>query len=93
MIEIINAWPVFLLIFIRVTSFFVTVPLFSYRNIPAVHKVGFSFFLSYIMFFTIEHPIIEIDEKFFLLLLKEILVGLLLGLIAFMVMSAVQIAG
>lgn len=93
MSDIVNAFPVFLLIFIRVTSFFVTVPLFSYRNIPNVHKVGLSFFLSYLMFLSMEHPDIAIDEIYFMLVIKEVLVGLLIGLVAFMVMSAVQIAG
>ncbi|HHY74639.1 MAG TPA: flagellar type III secretion system protein FliR [Bacillus bacterium] len=93
MAEIINAFPVFLLIFIRITSFFVTVPLFSYRNIPNTHKVGLSFFLSYLMFLTMQHPVLTIDETYFMLVLKEILVGLFIGLVAFMVMSAIQIAG
>jgi flagellar biosynthetic protein FliR len=93
MIDLINAFPVFLLIFIRVTSFFVTVPLFSYRNIPTTYKVGLGIFLSYLMFLSMEHPTLAIDEAYFLLVLKELLVGLLIGLIAFVVMSAIQIAG
>lgn len=93
MTDLINDFPVFLLIFIRVTSFFATVPLFSYRNIPTSHKVGLGFFLSYIMFLTLDYPSLAIDETYFMLIIKEILVGLLIGLIAFMVMSAIQIAG
>ncbi|WP_102346931.1 flagellar biosynthetic protein FliR [Bacillus sp. Marseille-P3661] len=93
MVDVINQFPVFLLIFIRVTSFFVTVPLFSYRNIPNSYKVGLSIFLSYLMFFSLERPILTIDETYFMLILKEILVGLMIGLIAFMIMSAIQIAG
>lgn len=93
MIDIVNSFPVFLLIFIRITSFFVTVPLFSYRNIPNTHKVGLAFFLSYIMFLSMEHPTLAIDETYFMLVLKEILVGLLIGLAAFMIMAAIQIAG
>lgn len=93
MIDLINAFPVFLLVFIRVTSFFVTVPLFSYRNIPTTYKVGLGFFLSYLMFLSMEHPTIAIDEAYFMLVLKELLVGLIIGLIAFMVLSAIQIAG
>lgn len=93
MIDFINELPVFLLILIRVTSFFATVPLFSYRNIPNIHKVGLAVFLSYLMFLTLERPILAIDATYFMLILKEVLVGLLIGLIAFMILSAIQIAG
>ncbi|WP_017753769.1 flagellar biosynthetic protein FliR [Calidifontibacillus oryziterrae] len=93
MITLVNELPVFLLILIRVTSFFATVPLFSYRNIPNVHKVGLAVFLSYLMFLTLDRPIIAIDGTFFMLILKEALVGLLIGVIAFMILSAIQIAG
>lgn len=86
--------PAFLLVFIRITAFFVTLPLFSYRTIPAVHKVGFAFFLGVVSFSTLnDPPILKVDGYYFLLLGKEILVGLLLGLIAYIMLSAVQIAG
>lgn len=93
MIELIPGIPAFLLIFMRVTTFFLVVPLYSYRTIPTIHKVGFSFFLTWIMYYNIENPVAIIEEHFFLLLIKEVMFGLLLGLIAFMILSAMQIAG
>lgn len=36
--------PIFLLILVRLLAFFVVVPLFSYRTIPTVFKIGLSFF-------------------------------------------------
>jgi flagellar biosynthetic protein FliR len=83
----------YLLILIRISSFFMTVPLFSYRTIPASHKLGLSVFLSWIMYYTVEIPVLAFDEFYILLILKEIAVGLLLGLIAFIVISAIQIVG
>lgn len=83
----------FLLILVRVTSFFVTVPIFSYRTIPAMHRVGMAFFLSWIMYYTVEIPSLQLDEFYILLILKEIAVGLSIGLIAFIIMSAIQSAG
>ncbi|AXM87872.1 MULTISPECIES: flagellar biosynthetic protein FliR [Anoxybacillus] len=85
--------PTFLLIFARVASFFATMPLFSYRNVPNVHKIGFAFFISWIMFFSLDPKPIDIDGTYMILLIKEVLVGLLIGLVAFIVMSAIQIAG
>ncbi|MYL33157.1 flagellar type III secretion system protein FliR [Pontibacillus yanchengensis] len=88
-----NKLPAFLLIFVRVTAFFVTIPIFSYKNVPTQHKVGFSFFLAWIMYYTIDIPEITIDGTFYILLLKETLVGLAIGFIAYLVLAAIQIAG
>lgn len=85
--------PAFLLILIRVTAFFVTLPIFSYRNVPTQHKIGFSFFLAWIMYFTIEIPIVLLNETFYLLILKEAMVGLMIGFFAYLILSAIQIAG
>ena len=93
MLEFIPSFPAFLLIFVRVTSFFLMMPLFSYRTIPASHKVGLGFFLAIIMFSAIGAPEIAIDGSYFLLIIKEALVGLLIGFIAALMMSAIQIAG
>ncbi|MFD2044117.1 flagellar biosynthetic protein FliR [Ornithinibacillus salinisoli] len=95
MLEIINinSFPVFLLVLVRVAAFFVTLPFFSYRTIPLPFKIGFSFFLAFIMFYTIDASTIVIDELYIFLIVKEILVGLLIGLIGYIIISAVQIAG
>lgn len=91
--SIIDLFPAFLLVFIRISAFFVTIPLFGHRNVPAVHRIGFAFFLAVICFSTIDKPpSLEIDEHYMLLAFKEALVGLCLGLIAYMMIAAVQIA-
>ncbi len=86
-------FPAFLLIFVRVTSFFLMLPLFSYRTIPTSHKVGFAFFLSLMMFFGMETPTLEVDGAYYLLIIKEAMVGLFIGFLAYMLFSAVQVAG
>lgn len=91
--EWINGIPAFLLVFVRVTTFFVTVPLFSYRNIPGIHKIGFSLLLAWMMYFTINPSPIAVDGRYFLLVMKEAVVGLSIGLIAMMMMYAIQVAG
>ncbi|KAA6452385.1 flagellar biosynthetic protein FliR [Bacillus atrophaeus] len=92
--SIIDLFPAFLLVFIRISAFFVTIPLFGHRNVPAVHRIGFAFFLAVICFSTLDQaPSIEIDEHYMLLAVKETVVGLSLGLIAFIMIAAVQIAG
>lgn len=93
MIQFTNEFPAFLLILIRVSSFFVSAPLFSYRNIPNRHKIGLAIFFSWLMFFSMDMPILEIDQYYFMLILKEVMVGLVIGLIAFIIMTTIQIAG
>lgn len=93
MIDFIPSFPTFLLIFVRVTSFFLMMPLFSYRTIPATHKIGLSFMLAIIMFSAIDAPELKIDSVYFMLVIKEAMVGLFIGFIAALMMSAIQIAG
>src|SRR5699024_5314217 len=83
----------FLLVFARTLAFFITVPLFSYRTIPTMFKIGFSFFLSLVILPNMEATEFALDHIYFLLLLKEVAVGLAIGLIAYVISSIVQIAG
>ncbi|WP_163536809.1 flagellar biosynthetic protein FliR [Gracilibacillus sp. YIM 98692] len=89
----INSLPGFILILVRVMSFFVTVPIFSYRNIPTHLKIGLGFFLAWTMVYATHIPSIIIDGFFIILVLKEAVIGLLLGLIAYLILAAIQIAG
>lgn len=95
MLELINlnSIPVFLLVFVRVAAFFVTLPLFSYRTIPMPFKIGFSFFLAFTLVYAIDTSGFVMNELYIFYLLKEIIVGLFIGLIAYIILSAVQIAG
>src|SRR5690625_3697013 len=96
MLEFINLTtiPVFLLIFVRMLSFLVVMPLFSYRTVPVLFKVGFSFFLALSVFYTIDETTTSIiNELYILLLFKEAIIGLLIGFISYLILSAVQIAG
>lgn len=95
MLELINLSyiPIFLLIFVRMLSFLVVMPLFSYRTIPVMYKIGLSFFLALTVFHSIDASLTVVDDLYLILLFKEALVGVLIGFIAYMVLSAVQIAG
>lgn len=93
MAELIPAMSAYLLILTRVTAFFVTVPLFSYRAIPATQRIIFAAILAWMMAYTIEMPEVAIDGEYIYLIIKEATIGLFIGIIAFMIMSAIQIAG
>lgn len=91
--ELLPSLAVYLLILTRVTAFIVTVPLFSYRAIPTTQRVIFAALLSWFMVYTIDAPDLQIDGLYILLVLKEATVGLAIGVVAYIVMSAIQIAG
>ncbi|WP_027963202.1 flagellar biosynthetic protein FliR [Halalkalibacillus halophilus] len=85
--------PAFFLIVARLAGFFMLVPFFSYHTIPMMHRVGFVMILAWIMYFSIDIPPLLIDGQYIIMLLKELLVGLLIGLVAYVILAAVQIAG
>ncbi len=93
MTELIPNISVLLLIFVRVSAFFVSVPLFSYRTIPAQLKIGLALVLSWMMYYTFSIEAFTINGEYILLIIKEAIVGLTLGLVVYIVFSAVQIAG
>jgi flagellar biosynthesis protein FliR len=84
----------FLLVFVRITTFMVTAPLFSGRQVPTQYKIGFSIFLSILCVGVVKEPVDSLPEStIVLLILKEFLVGILLGLVGNILLFAVQMAG
>lgn len=63
--------PGFFLIVARLAGFFMLVPFFSYRTIPMMYRVGFVLVLSWIMFFSIEVPVLIFNGQYVILLLKD----------------------
>ncbi|WP_127531900.1 flagellar biosynthetic protein FliR [Paenibacillus kobensis] len=89
-----QGFPIFLLIFCRMTAFFVVAPIFSMRGVPTPFKIGLGFFLSLIVFLTygVKETAV-LDATYILLVLREVLVGLLLGFVVYLFFSVVQTAG
>lgn len=86
--------PYFLLVFVRLTSFFVSAPVFSMRGVPNQFKVGFAFLVALISSFYVPfHNDIPLDLMFIVYVLKEVFAGLMLGFIAQLLFYAVQVAG
>ena len=78
------------LTFARLSGFFVSVPLFSTRQLPVMHRVGFSAFLAYYGMFTLTEPI-QMTNAFVLQVVYEVMIGLLLGLLINILFFAPQI--
>ena len=93
MTELLPNLSILLLIIVRVSTFFVTVPLFSYRTIPQQVRITLAVILAWMMYYTFNIDPIDINGFYLLLILKEAIIGLILGLVATIILSAVQIAG
>jgi flagellar biosynthetic protein FliR len=86
--------PAALLILFRITSFFIVAPVFSFRNVPTSFKLGLSVFVTLLTFSVVgTKAAVQFDSMYVLLVIREIMVGLLLGFLATMFFNAVQIAG
>lgn len=85
--------PNMLLVFCRITSFFVVAPVFTARNVPASFKLGLSFFLTLLAISAVGENPMAMDGMYILTIIREILIGLLLGLIAYFFFVVAQMAG
>lgn len=85
----------FLLIFVRMAAFMYLAPFYGDNSIPTRLKVALSLFLAYLLYMTSEPVVLTYDTVFeyALLVMKETVVGLLIGLGAGMCMQIVTFAG
>lgn len=89
-----QGFSVFLLIFCRISAFFVVSPVFSSKNVPATFKIGLSGIISLLILLTIGYKqTIPVDLEYFLYIIRELLIGLLMGYVAFLMFSVIQMAG
>jgi len=93
---LLDLWDVFLLIFVRMTGLFVVSPVFGRQNIPVYFKVGFSFLTAILMTYTVPAPDLSPYAgiaAFIFLIAKEFLIGLVLGYISYLIITAIYLAG
>lgn len=86
--------PNYLLIFCRIASFFMLAPVFSIRNVPLQFKVGLVVFLSFIVFGVVGvNTEAAFNGEYVVAILRETLIGLAIGYIAYLFFTALQVAG
>jgi flagellar biosynthesis protein FliR len=91
---IMQVFPAFLLVFCRVTSFFIVAPIFSTRTFPTMIKLGLAFFVSLIVFLTIGFDTkVTADATYILAIIREIFAGLIIGYTSYLFFTVVQTSG
>lgn len=89
-------FPVFLLVFVRMTGLFLMSPVFGRQSVPNYLKWGLSLLLTYIVFsnrFLESQLEFETFLEFGVLVLREIFIGFTIGFISTIFFSAIWIAG
>lgn len=88
----------FFLIFVRVVSILVLVPIFGGQTVPPQLKVAFALILTALMFAPSMTAGLSFEFQFSLpffglLVVKEVMVGIAVGFVASMLFTAIQFAG
>ncbi len=83
----------FVLVLVRVTSFIVVCPVFSYRGLSNIFKLALSMVLSFLIANTI--PDIQLTNIFYLLFMaiEEVFIGLAMGYISKLIFAVIEMAG
>lgn len=84
-----------LLIMVRVTLFVYAAPFFSMNNVPHVVKIGFGLLFSTMLYGVVDHPTIvfETETEYAIIVIKEAICGLLIGLGAQLCTTVTSLAG
>lgn len=85
----------FLFILVRISCFVYVAPFFGMSNVPARVKVGFSIFLSYLLYQTVDHNEVVYNTLlgFAMIVMKEALTGFVIGWGAQICTSVTSFAG
>lgn len=86
----------FLLVFVRAISLLMIVPIFSNRNIPVITKIALAFFISTVIIniVPLSTPVPSTNViGYALVVLKEVFVGWMIGLGAYIAFSIMALAG
>jgi len=87
---------IFLLVLVRMSSLFIISPIFGRRNVPNIFKIGFALMLSILLVNVVKLPAdinLYATYDFTIAIFKEFIIGLVLGYVSFVILSAIHLAG
>lgn len=93
-----NHAAVFLLILVRISGIFLISPFFGSQNIPMMIRAGLSLVITIMLFPTLDSMAANVDIPasilgYMFVVVKELFVGWLIGLVAYMVLAALNMGG
>ena len=85
----------FILILVRVSCFVFVAPFFSMSNAPRRVRIGLSIFVTLLLYQVVPHDVLEYETLlgYFVIVMKEAVVGLLIGFAANLCSTVVSFAG
>ncbi len=92
---LIERFTVFFLVLVRMSSLFVITPVFGRKSVPNYLKIGLAFFCTVILVPLLGDVNIEYTNiiAFAGIIIKEFLIGIVLGYVSFLVFSSLYLAG
>lgn len=90
---LLNRYQIFLLIMVRTSGIFIFSPFFSAQNIPNIMKIGLTFSVSLIISTIIPTHYDFSTTTLFVVLFKELTIGLIIGFISYGFFSAFYVMG
>ncbi len=93
--EIFNQFETFTFVFIRTVSIFITLPFFGSRSVPIMLKTGMALLIAFVVTPLLGSSISlpGTDIGLVLAVMKEILIGVSIGLTVRFIFSAIEMAG
>ncbi len=96
LIDIFNNTQLYMLIVVRIIGFLVFTPVIGGSTVPAMVRVGFAMVLAAIIFTSVNITVVVYSENiltYSLIILKEFIIGLLIGYVTYLLFNAVFLAG
>lgn len=88
-----DKYELFLLVLVRTSGIFLISPFFSSQNVPNIMKVGFSIILSVLITLTLDVKVDYTDITFVSIIIKELMVGFVIGFISYAFFSTFYVMG
>lgn len=90
---ILNQYQLFLLIFVRISGVFIFSPFFSSQNVPNIMKVGLTFSIAFLIALSKPMELDIVNQVLLIVILKELMVGIIIGFISYVFMTAFYVLG
>ena len=90
---IFSQFDLFLLVFIRTSGIFIFSPFFSSQNVPNIMKIGLTLSLAVLISSILPYSTDLANEVLLILIVKELLIGIIIGFISYAFFSAFYVMG